>query len=193
MAKRGETRDVIIQAAAKVFFENGYEKTSVKMILEEAHVVTGSFYHFFASKEALFEAVAESFMEAYTMRVSAILDDDTLDMEQIIDRFLNELGRTADSYTRMFQGNKLHWTVRSALHNRTLEAMVTPLAHALSRLKESGAVGNTLDVDDLTLARILIKGSEAIIWSKTPPDPVYLNSEKVRNTLTEYWKKLISF
>ena len=193
MAKRGETRDVIIQAAAKVFFENGFEKTSVKMILEEAHVVTGSFYHFFASKEALFEAVAESFMEAYTRRVSTILDDNTLDMEQIMDHFLNELGRTADSYTRMFQGNQLHWTVRSALHDRTLEAMISPLARALTRLKESGAVGNTLDVDDLTLARILIKGSEAIIWSKMPSDPVYLKSEKLRNTLTEYWKKIISF
>ena len=193
MAKRGETRDVIIQAAAKVFFENGFEKTSVKMILEEAHVVTGSFYHFFASKEALFEAVAESFMEAYTRRVSAILDDDTLNMDQIMDHFLNELGRTADSYTRMFQGNKLHWTVRSALHDRTLEAMIPPLARALTRLKESGSVGNTLDVDDLTLARILIKGSEAIIWSKMPSDPVYLKSEKLRKTLTEYWKKLISF
>ena len=193
MSKRGETRDVIIQAAAKVFFENGFEKTSVKMILEEAHVVTGSFYHFFASKEALFEAVAENFMEAYTRRVSAILDDDTLDMGQIIDRFLNELGRTADSWYRMFQGDKLHWTVRSALHDRTLEAMAVPLARALARLKESGSVGNTLDVDDLTLARILIKGSEAIIWSKMPSDPVYLKSEKLRNTLTEYWKKIISF
>ena len=193
MAKRGETRDIIIQAAAKVFFENGFEKTSVKMILEEAHVVTGSFYHFFASKEALFEAVAESFMEAYTSRVSTILDDDTLDMGQIIDRFLNELGQTADSYIRMFQGNKLHWTVRSALHDRTLEAMVSPLARALARQKENGAIGSTLDVDDLTLARILVKGSEAIIWSKTPLDPVYLKSEKVRNALTEYWKRIISF
>ena len=193
MAKRGETRDIIIQAAAKVFFENGFEKTSVKMILEEAHVVTGSFYHFFASKEALFEAVAESFMEAYTSRVSTILDDDTLDMGQIIDRFLNELGQTADSYIRMFQGNKLHWTVRSALHTRTLEAMVSPLARALARQKENGAIGSTLDVDELTLARILIKGSEAIIWSKTPLDPEYLKSEKVRNALREYWKRIISF
>ena len=93
----------------------------------------------------------------------------------------------------MFQGNKLHWTVRSALHDRTLEAMIPPLARAFTRLKESGAIGNTLDVDDMTLARILIKGSEAIIWSKTQPDPVYLKSEKVRNALTEYWKRIISF
>ena len=40
MAKRGETRETILQAATKAFFENGFEKTSVKMILEEAHIVT---------------------------------------------------------------------------------------------------------------------------------------------------------
>lgn len=53
MAKKGETREVILDAAEKVFFQNGFEKTSVKMILEEAKIVTGSFYHFFPSKEAL--------------------------------------------------------------------------------------------------------------------------------------------
>ena len=53
MAKRGETRQKIIYAAGKVFFEHGYEEASVKMIIEEAGVVTGSFYHFFPSKEIL--------------------------------------------------------------------------------------------------------------------------------------------
>ena len=43
MAKKGETREVILDAAEKVFFQNGFEKTSVKMILEEAKIVTGSF------------------------------------------------------------------------------------------------------------------------------------------------------
>ncbi len=40
MAKRGETREIILKAATKVFFENGFEKTSVKMILSEANIVT---------------------------------------------------------------------------------------------------------------------------------------------------------
>ena len=48
-----------------VFFENGYEAASVKMILAEADAVTGSFYHFFSSKEELFEAVIERFLSEY--------------------------------------------------------------------------------------------------------------------------------
>ena len=73
MAKKGETREVILDAAEKVFFQNGFEKTSVKMILEEAKIVTGSFYHFFPSKEALFEAVTERFLNAYAERIGGIL------------------------------------------------------------------------------------------------------------------------
>ena len=91
MAKRGETREVILKAAAKVFFENGFEKTSVKMILSEANIVTGSFYHFFPSKEALFEAVVEEFLKEYSLRVRAILEDDTLEIEQIINGLSGEL------------------------------------------------------------------------------------------------------
>ena len=193
MAKRGETRNVIIQAAAKVFFEHGFEKTSVKMILDEAHVVTGSFYHFFPSKEALFEAVAENFMDNYARRISCLLDDAALDMEQIIDGFLNELGRTADTWFRMVQSDKLHWTVRCALHDKTLESMIPPLSKALARLEKSGKVRRFLAVDDVTLARILIKGSEAVIWSSNFPDAEYMKSETVRRQLMEFWKRIIDF
>lgn len=54
------------QSGRKVFFEHGYEETSVRMIQEEANVVTGSFYHFFPSKELLFEVVVERFLAGYT-------------------------------------------------------------------------------------------------------------------------------
>ena len=45
------------------------------MILAEANVVTGSFYHFFPSKEALFESVIERFLKNYTDRVTNIFTD----------------------------------------------------------------------------------------------------------------------
>ena len=108
MAKRGETRENILQAATKVFFENGFEKTSVKMILEEAHIVTGSFYHFFPSKEDLFEAVVESFLQQYTQRVRSILDDEALDAKQIAEKVLEELKTSGEKYYTELQGDKLH-------------------------------------------------------------------------------------
>src|SRR6185437_16140467 len=57
---RGEaTRSQLIAIATRMFAERGYEDTSIEAVLREAGVSRGSLYHHFASKEALFEAVAE--------------------------------------------------------------------------------------------------------------------------------------
>jgi AcrR family transcriptional regulator len=57
---RGEaTRGQLIAVATRMFAERGYEDTSIEAVLREAGVSRGSLYHHFASKEALFEAVAE--------------------------------------------------------------------------------------------------------------------------------------
>jgi len=57
---RGEaTRAQLIAIATRMFAERGYEDTPIEAVLREAGVSRGSLYHHFASKEALFEAVAE--------------------------------------------------------------------------------------------------------------------------------------
>ena len=57
---RGEaTRAQLIAIATRMFADRGYEETSIEAVLREAGVSRGSLYHHFASKEALFEAVAE--------------------------------------------------------------------------------------------------------------------------------------
>jgi AcrR family transcriptional regulator len=57
---RGEaTRSQLLTIATRMFAERGYEDTSIEAVLREAGVSRGSLYHHFASKEALFEAVAE--------------------------------------------------------------------------------------------------------------------------------------
>ena len=193
MAKRGETREVILKAAAKVFFENGFEKTSVKMILSEANIVTGSFYHFFPSKEALFEAVVEEFLKDYSLRVRAILEDDTLEIEQIINGLSGELINGYETYYKVLQADKLHWTVECALHYMTIEAMVEPMTHALARLLEEGSVKSLLDIDVETLARILIKGSEAVIHSRKAGGKAINRYEDLRETLIKFWKQIIMF
>jgi AcrR family transcriptional regulator len=57
---RGEaTRGQLVAIATRMFAERGYEDTSIEAVLREAGVSRGSLYHHFASKEVLFEAVAE--------------------------------------------------------------------------------------------------------------------------------------
>ena len=51
--KNGETRKKILNAAAKLFLERGYENSTVKAIAQEAGVNLGSLTFAFKSKEAL--------------------------------------------------------------------------------------------------------------------------------------------
>src|SRR5512135_822888 len=57
------TRQRLIDAAARLFHEQGYEATGVSTILREAEVHSGSLYHFFASKEDLLGAVLDEYVD----------------------------------------------------------------------------------------------------------------------------------
>ena len=57
--RSGETRDRIITVAREQFARTGYASTSNKAIASEADLTTGSIYHYFPSKEALYRAVFE--------------------------------------------------------------------------------------------------------------------------------------
>ncbi len=53
----------LLEAARYLFWEKGYAATGMAELLERAQANSGSFYHFFASKEALLLAVLEGYLE----------------------------------------------------------------------------------------------------------------------------------
>jgi AcrR family transcriptional regulator len=57
--RRETTSAVILKSAAKLFGDQGYAQTTVETIARVAGVAKGAVFHYFSSKEALFEAVLE--------------------------------------------------------------------------------------------------------------------------------------
>ena len=57
------TRARLLDAARYLFWQKGYAATGMAELLERAQANSGSFYHFFASKEALLLAVLEGYLE----------------------------------------------------------------------------------------------------------------------------------
>ena len=54
--KKGELRkDSILKTAEKLFFERGFDETSIQDILDVLSISKGGFYHYFESKIALLE------------------------------------------------------------------------------------------------------------------------------------------
>ena len=59
MTPKSETRERILEEAARLFHEQGYSATSISTILQRAGVNSGSLYHFFPGKDALLIGVLE--------------------------------------------------------------------------------------------------------------------------------------
>jgi TetR/AcrR family transcriptional regulator, transcriptional repressor for nem operon len=60
---RPSTRDRLIDAARYLFWERGFAGTSMAELLAHAEVNSGSFYHFFDSKEALLREVLQGYLQ----------------------------------------------------------------------------------------------------------------------------------
>jgi AcrR family transcriptional regulator len=69
MSKTIGTRDRLINSARFLFWERGFAGTSMSDLLAHAEVNSGSFYHFFESKEALLRAVLEQYKQALRPQV----------------------------------------------------------------------------------------------------------------------------
>ena len=60
MAKKSSrnTKARIVSAAWKLFYEQGYEETTVEEIIFESETSKGSFYHYFDGKDALLSSLS---------------------------------------------------------------------------------------------------------------------------------------
>ena len=67
MAKKNprNTRGKIVSAAWQLFYEQGYEETTVEEIIERSATSKGSFYHYFDGKDALLSSLSYLFDEEY--------------------------------------------------------------------------------------------------------------------------------
>jgi len=59
MRKGDLRREAILQTAEKLFYQKGYEKTSVNDILNELSLSKGGFYHHFTSKDELLQSICD--------------------------------------------------------------------------------------------------------------------------------------
>ena len=59
------TRGKIVSAAWKLFYEQGYDDTTVDEIIEASHTSKGSFYHYFSGKDALLSSLSTLFDDKY--------------------------------------------------------------------------------------------------------------------------------
>jgi AcrR family transcriptional regulator len=91
---RGEERiAAILQAAAEVFQEVGFDAATTKMIAQRANTAIGSLYDFFPNKETIASRLSEQYLDEMRALYEELLADELVQvpLAQLIDRLLDPL------------------------------------------------------------------------------------------------------
>ena len=86
------TKSRIVSAAWKLFYDNGYDNTTIEDIVFESGTSKGSFYHYFESKDALLGSLAYLFDEKYgELEKEISYDENSIETLLFLNRKLFEM------------------------------------------------------------------------------------------------------
>ena len=71
-------RNEIVSAAQRLVYTKGYEQMSIQDILNDLKISKGAFYHYYASKQALLEALVEQMVHDAEPMILPIVQDPQL-------------------------------------------------------------------------------------------------------------------
>ncbi len=95
MGRQTQTRERLVLTAAELFWNQGYAQTGVSSIMKRARATSGSFYHFFPTKEDLLVAVLDLVsdrLESEVLGPAEIASNDPVKrIERVIDAYGNSL------------------------------------------------------------------------------------------------------
>jgi AcrR family transcriptional regulator len=90
MKRQDNTREKILAVAGELFVTKGFENTRVSDIIEGLDGLTkGAVYHYFSSKEDIFEAFAEEMGQRNSELYDSILYDTSLKGNEKLTKFVN--------------------------------------------------------------------------------------------------------
>jgi AcrR family transcriptional regulator len=158
-----ERRKELLDCALRLFFERGYEATSIHDIASSVGISKGAFYHHFASKEAMLEALAERFADELMVAAKGVLEDPTLNAYERLVGYLAQARRSKlelapmvwATFAPIFKPENLQLYYRINMAVRTI---MTPV---FTRIIEEGIAERSFDTPDAKGAAeiILMLGS----------------------------------
>ena len=164
--KRNSTKKKIVSAAWQLFYDQGYDDTTVDDIIELSGTSKGSFYHYFDGKDALLSSLSFLFDEKYEELIPR-LDPETDAFEKLM--YLNSelfamiestvpLDLLASLYsTQLTTRGERHLLDRNRIYYRLLRQIVL-------EGQEKGQIRKDISSNDLTRAYAMCERALLYDW-----------------------------
>ena len=114
-----QTRQRILQAAAKLFCSNGFDRVTLTQIMKKANMTHGAFYAHFSGKSSLYEAAMQfATSHAFWARDDKKTEDKENHLRALVTRYLS-------------------WGKSDKEHPSPLEFLVTDAAHKEEKVRHA--------------------------------------------------------
>ena len=189
--KTNKTKELLLTTATKLFMDQGYDATGIRDILSASGVSTGSFYHFFESKETIFEAVVERYMQGYTERIGAIFLNEYLIFSERLNLFFEEFQKTVSDFYNKLQATNINAAMSLIIHERTLELIYPNIVKMLENGLSKKQIEFKLALNSHELAAVLLKGIEGLIATAGLRTASKADLLTLKEHITEYTNLLL--
>jgi AcrR family transcriptional regulator len=178
-----ETRSKIMESAVKLFSNRGYNTASVDDICTEAGVSKGAFYHHFKSKQALFLALLDGWLQTIDQAIEASKDKPVPEIFIQITEAFPYIFATANEGLPMF----LEFWLQASRDEKIWQASVVPYRRYHKRftelIKKGVNEGSFVEVNPELTSRMIMSTAMGLLLQSLL-DPKGAKWEKVARDST---------
>lgn len=156
-----ERRNELIETALKQFLAFGYEKTSIRSILKEVGGEIGMFYHYFESKQEIYEEALKLFNDEYIKQLKKDIGLAQGSFTEKVKMIFKSLELTLNSF-QILKTTEVDPELLVVLHRNTLLTAVPIFEKFLVDQKNENSI-TIPDVNERFLAEFVLFGISAII------------------------------
>lgn len=178
-----ETRTKILDSASRLFSTRGFGAASVDEICAEAGISKGAFYHHFESKQSLFLALLDGWLQAIDQAIESSKDKTAPETFMQLTEAFPYFFETAGDGLPMF----LEFWVQASRDKKVWEASIAPYRryhrYFTSLIKKGVDEGSFVEVDAELASRMIVATAMGLLLQSLL-DPKGAKWEKVARDST---------
>lgn len=190
-----QRRANIMSTATEVFIKNGYEHTTMKHVMDATGVSRGGLYHYFSSKENLFEAILEEDLRNEVAKTESLLKTTGSHWNLLMQLIY---GKDAKSDAKMdpLAPSKLEFFVtgrnderRKTYAKKRYDILLPIFSNVIKAGQESGEFSNCYDNEQI--GRSIITFIDGIALGEAILPQGFIQPEKQFNLFADFLKKAL--
>jgi AcrR family transcriptional regulator len=152
-------RDAFVDAAQLLMQAKGYEQMSIQDVLDEVGASRGAFYHYFASKTDLLEAVVTRIVDTALASAAPVVDDTALDAAAKLEGLFGGIAQWKMERTELMLALVRVWLSddNTLMRDKMWEHLDARLAPVLAGIVQQGDAEGTFSVSSpAATARVMV-------------------------------------